>query len=116
MLSTHAAVEHDKQATREVLAAINDTLARHFLDRVTAMEEGGTKLSDKELQQILALLKQNGINAPSAESGSISDQARAAGKLQFGALAEKRKVVPFRRLAVEQRDGPGQAEGSETGV
>lgn len=106
----------DEQATREVLADINDTLARHFLGRVKAMSEGEATLSDKEMQHVIALLKQNGINAPAPDAKSVSDQARAAGKLQFGALAEKRKVVPFRRLQVEQRDEPGQAEGSETGA
>lgn len=115
MLSTHGAVETDAKATREVLADLNDSLATHFKERMDAVAAGGAKLSKDEIQGILTLLRQNGISAPAGVSESITDRARAAGKLQFGALDEKRKVVPFQRPQLEPPAGPGQRGESAGG-
>ena len=99
MLSTHNAVTDDTKATRETLADLNDGLAAHFKSRMEQAANGGPSLSKDEVQNMLTMLRQNQISAPAATSQSVSDRARAAGKLQFGALEEKRRVVPFRRPA-----------------
>jgi hypothetical protein len=117
MLSIHGAVETDTKATREVLADLNDALAAHFKQRMEdAAKHGGARLSKDEIQGILTMLRQNGISAPAAASDSITDRARTAGKLQFGALEEKRNVVPFRRPRLESPACPDQQEQSADGA
>ena len=104
----------DARATREILAGLNDGLAAHFKSRMEAAATGGLPLSKDEVQSILTMLRQNQISAPAATSQSVSDRARAAGKLQFGALEEKRRVVPFRRPAPPA--DPGQPAQSADGA
>lgn len=98
-LSTHGAVMDDTPATRKLLSETNDNLTRYFHGRIQQAVAGEAILSDKEIQAAMTLLRQNRIEAPADSEESITDRARAAGKLQFGALDEKRKVVPFRRPA-----------------
>ena len=97
MFSIHGAVVDSQQATRSVLGSINDRLTEYFDQRLDQVLDQGGQLSDRELNTMLALLRQNQISAPPVTTESITDRARVSGKLNFGALDEKRTVVPFRR-------------------
>lgn len=96
---------------------MNDNLAVYFHQRVADAVEAGTPLGEKELNAMLTLLRQNQISAPAVTQQSTADRARAEGRLNFEGLAEKRKVVPFRRPAPpEPPAGPDHPGESEAGA
>lgn len=86
-LYTHVTVTTDK--LRDVLEEIHETVASGILEDL----RNGDKNARREALQ---LLKQNNITAAALPETPAADLAKLAGKLNFGELEQKVKVVALK--------------------